>query len=196
MSEMQKTRGDWAKFFGTWLRHPVKMGAVAASSDEYCDEMVSHSTIDLPGRILELGPGLGAVTKALLRAGVDPARIVSIEYDADFAKALKQRFPGITVINGDGFDLDATLGDGGAEKFATILFAIPIVNMKQAERQALLQRYFTRMTPGGKLTQLSYLWKPPVKPVSGFFDVTCSRVIWNNIPPARVWIYSRDNTNR
>ncbi len=183
--------GDLARFFGTWLRHPIKMGAVAPSSARYCATMVGAATTQIDGPILELGPGLGVVTRALLNAGVAPERITSIEYDAEFARTLRERFPAINVIQGDGFDLDATLGDGGATKFAAILFAIPIVNMEQSERQALFSRYFRRLRPGGNLTQLSYLWKPPVKSVAGVFDVSSTPIVWDNIPPARVWIYSQ-----
>ncbi|WP_182086626.1 methyltransferase domain-containing protein [Aureimonas sp. ME7] len=184
-------RRDLARFFGTWMRSPVKMGAVAPSSARYCATMVASATTGLDGPILELGPGLGCVTRALLDAGVEPARITSIEYDAEFARLLKERFPAVNVIQGDGFDLDKTLGDGGATKFAAILFAIPIVNFAQEERQALFRRYFERLRPGGNLTQLSYLWKPPVKAVPELFDVSASPIVWDNIPPARVWIYSQ-----
>ncbi len=182
---------DLARFFGTWIRHPIKMGAVAPSSPRYCATMVAAATTHIDGPILELGPGLGVVTRALLNAGVAPERITSIEYDREFASTLRERFPRVNVIQGDGFDLDATLGDGGSTSFAAILFAIPIVHMEQAERQALFSTYFRRLRPGGNLTQLSYLWKPPVKSVAGVFDVSSTPIVWDNIPPARVWIYSQ-----
>ncbi|WP_062208811.1 class I SAM-dependent methyltransferase [Aureimonas sp. AU12] len=188
-AEARERRADLVRFFGTWVRNPIKMGAVAPSSASYCATMVAASTTEIDGPILELGPGLGVVTRALLDAGVAPSRITSIEYDRDFAATLTRRFPGVNVIHGDGFDLDATLADGGATRFSTILFAIPIVKLPQAERQALFTRYFARLAPGGNLTQLSYLWTPPVKPVAGVFDVSASPIVWDNIPPARVWIY-------
>ncbi|HEX2019199.1 MAG TPA: methyltransferase domain-containing protein [Aurantimonas sp.] len=184
--------GDWARFFATWVRHPVKMGAVAPSSPAYCAMMVRHATTEIDGPILELGPGLGVVTRTLLNAGVAPERITSIEYDAQFARELKQRFPKVNVIQGDGFDLDKTLGDARDVTFAAILFAIPIASFSQARRQALFKDYFSRLLPGGNLTQLSYLWKPPVEPVPGVFSVTQSPIVWGNIPPARVWVYDQD----
>ncbi|UIJ71707.1 class I SAM-dependent methyltransferase [Aurantimonas sp. HBX-1] len=187
--------GDWARFFATWVKHPVKMGAVAPSSPSYCAMMVRHATTALDGPILELGPGLGVVTRALLGAGVAPERITSIEYDAEFARELKQRFPKVNVIQGDGFDLDRTLGARRDEKFAAILFAIPIVSFSQARRQALFTDYFSRLRPGGNLTQLSYLWKPPVEPVKGVFTVSHSPIVWSNIPPARVWVYDQDTAS-
>ncbi|SMD09343.1 phosphatidylethanolamine N-methyltransferase /phosphatidyl-N-methylethanolamine N-methyltransferase [Fulvimarina manganoxydans] len=185
-------KGDMARFFATWVRHPIAMGAVAPSSRAYCRMMVEKATTELDGPVLELGPGLGAVTRALLEKGVDPARITSIEYDRDFADALKTRFREVNVIQGDGFDLDKTLKDQGATRFAAILFAIPIVSMAQEKRQALFRQYFKRLLPGGNLTQLSYMWSPPVRPVEGVFTVDSSDIVWNNIPPARVWIYDQD----
>lgn len=190
MSAAAEDRQDLARFFATWVRHPMKMGAVAPSSRTYCDTMVRLSNTRLDGPILELGPGLGAVIKALLRAGVEPQRITSIEYDREFAAALSERFPKIGVVCGDGFDLDATLDDGGETKFATILLAIPIVRFSMAKRQALLERYLDRLLPGGNITQLSYLWKPPVDPVPGRFSVSSSQIVWRNLPPARVWVYT------
>lgn len=184
--------GDWARFLASALRHPMKMGAVAPSSPSYCATMVDHATIGLDGPILELGPGLGVVTRSLIEKGVAPGRITSIEYDGDFAATLRKRFPGVDVIHGDGFDLDKTLGLRRTERFAAILFAIPILNLPQARRQALFADYIGRLRPGGNLTQLSYLPVAPVKPVPGVFTVSSSRIVWSNIPPARVWIYARD----
>lgn len=187
---------DWARFLASWVRHPIKMGAVAPSSRAYCNMMVRHATTELDGPILELGPGLGVVTRALLDHGVAPERITAIEYDADFARMLRQRFPRVNVIQGDGFDLDKTLGARRGEKFAAILFAIPIVNFPQERRQALFRDYFSRLLPGGNVTQLSYLLKPPVEAVPGVFSVSASPRVWRNIPPARVWIYSQDRSGQ
>ncbi|WP_245413833.1 class I SAM-dependent methyltransferase [Fulvimarina endophytica] len=184
--------GDFGPFFANWIRHPIAMGAVAPSSKAYCRKMVDKASTELDGPILELGPGLGAVTRALLEKGVDPARITSIEYEPKFADALKRRFPEITVIQGNGFDLDATLGERRDEKFAAILFAIPIVSEKAEWRQTLFRDYFSRLRSGGNITQLSYMWTPPVPAVPGVFSVSSTDIVWNNIPPARVWIYEPD----
>lgn len=181
---------DWARFFATWIRHPLKVGAIAPSSPSYCAEMVEQATTGLEGPILEIGPGLGVVTRALLEKGIAPDRITSIEYDADFARTLQQRFPLVDVICGDGLDLDTTLGHRAGEKFAAILFAVPIAHLGRPARQALFSDYIGRLKPGGNLTQLSYLPTAPVSPLPGVFTVSSSRIVWDNIPPARVWIYT------
>ena len=195
-SKRSSSNSDWLPFLASWVKSPMQMGAVAPSSRTYCRMMVRNSTTQIDGPILELGPGLGVVTRTLLENGVAPERITSIEYERDFARKLQNRFPQVNVIQGDGIDLDKTLGPvDESPKYAAILFAIPIVNMPHAKRQALFARYFERLLPGGNLTQLSYMMTPPVRPVPGVFSVTSSRRVWRNIPPARVWIYHQDHNS-
>ena len=186
--------GDFGRFFATWARNPLKIGAVAPSSPHYGAMMVEKATTALEGPILEIGPGLGVVTRALIEKGIAPERITAIEYDPDFARTLRQRFPRVDVIQGDGLRLDETLGARKADKFAAILFAVPVAHLGQEEKQKLFCDYISRLSPGGNLTQLSYLMTAPVKPVAGVFGVSCSPIVWRNIPPARVWIYTPDGT--
>ena len=65
--------------------------------------------------MLEIGPGTGVITGAILERGIAPERLTVIEYDPEFAAAIAARFPGMHVIQGDAFDLDRTLGARHAE---------------------------------------------------------------------------------
>lgn len=57
-----------------------------------------------PGtRVLEIGPGHGALTAALLARGAD---LVAIEKDRDLVPGLRERFPALEVVEGDALDLD------------------------------------------------------------------------------------------
>jgi 16S rRNA (adenine1518-N6/adenine1519-N6)-dimethyltransferase len=57
-----------------------------------------------PGdRVLEIGPGRGALTEALVARGV---RLTAIERDRDLVPGLRTRFPGVTVIEGDALTID------------------------------------------------------------------------------------------
>ena len=71
---------------------------------------------------------------------------------------------------------------------------MPVAHLGQEEKQKLFSDYISRLSPGGNLTQLSYLMTAPVKPVAGVFGVSCSPIVWRNIPPARVWIYTPEAT--
>lgn len=187
---------DWARFLATWVRHPLKVGAVAPSSPDYCAAIAARASTERDGPVLELGPGLGVITRALLGKGVEPGRLTCVEFDPAFAATLKLRYPGVNVVCGDGFDLDGTLGHGAARGFATIVLAIPILRFPREQRRALVEDYLSRLLPGGNLVQLSYLWTAPVKPRPGVFSVRSSPLVWSNIPPAKVWIYEADAAKR
>ena len=58
-----------------------------------------------PGPVVELGPGTGPVTQALLQRGLAPERLILVEYDPAFCRLLERRFPGVRVIQGDAYDL-------------------------------------------------------------------------------------------
>ncbi len=52
-----------------------------------------------PGvRVLEIGPGLGALTDALLATG---AEVTAIELDRDLAEALRESHPAVRLVQGD-----------------------------------------------------------------------------------------------
>jgi len=53
--------------------------------------------------VLEIGPGQGSLTEALVARG---ARVVAIEKDRDLAPMVRDRFPGVTVVEGDALELD------------------------------------------------------------------------------------------
>jgi phosphatidylethanolamine/phosphatidyl-N-methylethanolamine N-methyltransferase len=55
--------------------------------------------------VVELGPGTGVVTQAILERGIAPSNLTSIEYCGDFAKLVRARFPEVTIVEGDAYDL-------------------------------------------------------------------------------------------
>jgi phosphatidylethanolamine/phosphatidyl-N-methylethanolamine N-methyltransferase len=143
---------------------------------------------DCGGRILELGPGTGAVTEAILARIVEPERLTAIEYDADFAARVKSRFPGVNVVQGDAFDLSRTLGR--APLFSAIVSSLPLLNFPPAQRERLLAEVFRRLARDAPFIQFSYGWNPPVPPPDGA-GVTRAAFILFNLPPARVWVYRK-----
>ena len=92
---------DAARFLGRWARNPLQTGAVAPSGKHLAQLMASYVDVNGTGPIVELGPGTGPVTSALLRHGVAPERLFLLEYSSEFCDLLRKRFPGVTVIQGD-----------------------------------------------------------------------------------------------
>jgi phosphatidylethanolamine/phosphatidyl-N-methylethanolamine N-methyltransferase len=130
------------------------------------------------------------VTEAILARGIAPERLTAIEFDADFARLLRKRFPLVRVLEGDAFDLARSLRSNAAAGFAAIVSSLPLLNQPVERRDALLHDAFTRLAPGAPFIQFSYGRRAPV-PAPDDTRVTRAAFILANLPPASVWVYRR-----
>lgn len=182
---------DELHFFRGLLGNPAKTGAISPSGAALARRMAAEvdPRNDLP--VLELGPGTGVVTRALLERGVKPEKLVAIEYNPVFCRLIADRMPGVTVLEGDAYDLAATLPGRFAGPFSAVVSSLPLLTRPPEVRIALLEAAFDRMAPGQPFIQFSYSLFAPVEPIPGRLGVERSRWVFKNLPPARVWTYRR-----
>jgi phosphatidylethanolamine/phosphatidyl-N-methylethanolamine N-methyltransferase len=185
---------DEARVLRTWFDNPLVMGAVSPSGRMLARAMAGFVDPYREGPIIELGPGTGPVTEALIRRGIAADRLILIEYDPAFCKLLSRRFPGATIIRGDAYDLKKSLGDGTGNGTppAAIVSSLPLLTKPESQRLALLDQGFALMRPDGVFVQFTYgLVSPiPTRTANGF-AAESSAPVWLNLPPARVWAYRR-----
>ncbi len=181
---------DSLRFVARLIAKPKTVGAIAPSSAALARAMAG--VIDPRGDapVLELGPGTGVATKALIARGIVPERIWAVEYDGDFAKLIAARFAGVHVVAGDAFDLDKTLGNRAIAPFAGAISGVPLLNHSMARRQVFLEGVLARLAPGAPYVQFSYGMHAPVVPPPGVTVHRAAFVLFN-LPPARVWVYRR-----
>jgi phosphatidylethanolamine/phosphatidyl-N-methylethanolamine N-methyltransferase len=176
---------DWLSFVQRMARNPRAVGAISPASAALAEAMAGQVDFALPGRVLELGPGTGAITKALVQRGLGPRRVLAVEADATFARMLRTRFPGLDVIEGDATDAEAIEGLG---PFNAIISSLPLLNFPAHERAALVQELLRLVPPGAPFVQYSYGVKPPLQR-SANLRVTLAAKVWRNLPPARIWVF-------
>src|SRR6516225_5658874 len=63
---------DEVRFIRCWIERPLTTGAVTPSGRALARTMASYIDPSRPGPVIELGPGTGPVTAALLAQGIDP----------------------------------------------------------------------------------------------------------------------------
>lgn len=187
---------DKAHFIHQWIQNPRLIGAVAPSGPALAKRMASYVDINRPGPIVELGPGTGPVTQALLARGIPAERLVLVEYEPRFCHMLAERFPGVTVVQGDAYGLKNTLGGKIAERIGTVVSSLPLLVRPERDRIELLHQAFELMGDDGLFIQFTYgLTKSPMPlrahSVSGYYVGKGSAPILMNIPPARVWRYRK-----
>lgn len=154
--------------------------------------MASYIDPRRTGQVVELGPGTGPVTAALIRRGVEQERLVLVEYNPDFCQLLTRRFPRATVIQGDAYRAGDVLAEIVTEPCAGVLSSLPLLNKPPEQRLELLSAAQDLMHPNAPFIQFTYsVVKPPIARCPELFTATPSERVWLNMPPARVWVYRR-----
>ena len=179
------------RFFKGWQRDKKGVGAIIPTSQVPARRLASiiRPTSGLP--ILELGPGTGVITKAILDRGIAPADLVSVEYSRHFYEGLVEQFPGVDLRHGDAFDLDAVLGARRDDTFDCVISAVPMLSFPVEKRVALMEDLLARLPEGRPVMQITYGPMPPV-PVKGTgFSVRHFDFVVRNIPPAQLWLYRK-----
>ena len=91
---------DEVRFLRSWIEKPLHMGAVMPSGRLLARTMAQYVDADAEGPVVELGPGTGAITNALIEHGVDQKRLVLVEYNPGFCALLRERYPQAKVVQG------------------------------------------------------------------------------------------------
>jgi phosphatidylethanolamine/phosphatidyl-N-methylethanolamine N-methyltransferase len=181
---------DQMHFVGALVQSPRQTGAIAPTSSDLAAMMASYLRLDSDLPVLELGPGTGAITRALLDRGLAPSRLTAVEYDARFCVALSRQFPGVNVIGGDAFalrDLQGRL----APPYDCIVSGLPLLNFAEEDRRRLLKSALDLLAPGRPFVQFTYGVRPPITMNDPAIEISRSHWVLRNLPPARIWTYRR-----
>ena len=179
------------RFFKGLVSQPKSVGAIVPTSVFMARRMASVASVASGLPVLELGPGTGVVTRALLRRGLAPERIVAVEYSPHFCTLLEADHPDIKVIEGNAFDLDKTLAGTGHSRFDCVISGLPLLNFSVEDRVKLVEDCLGRIARGRPMIQFSYGPTSPVPAGRGHYTVERFGVEIRNIPPAQMWIYRR-----
>src|SRR5258706_7210945 len=93
------TLTDSTLFLREWLAHPQRMGSVTPSLRQLAAAMARWLPADPESFVLELGPGTGAVTHALIKYGLREDRLGAIERNAKIARLLPAEYTHAHIIN-------------------------------------------------------------------------------------------------
>ncbi len=189
--EKKVLRLDEVQFIRSWLDKPLTTGAVRPSGKVLARTMARYVDPAAPGPVVELGPGTGAVTEALVEQGIDPARLVLVEFNASFCRLLRSRYPEATVIQGDAYGIRRLLGGLLREPAAAVVSGLPLVTKPLKMRVRLLSEALGLMKPGAPFVQFTYAMVPPIPKRAIGATSEASERIWMNLPPARVWVYRK-----
>lgn len=186
------TRGDGRRFFNAWRAKPLQIAALAPSGAALA-ALITREIFPETGEVLELGPGTGVFTRAILARGVRASALTLIEHEAVFAQLLNDRFPEATVIQMDAAALagDARFRTGN---FGAVVSGLPLLSMSSRTVLRILAGSFRALGRGGAFYQFTYGPVCPVpRKILDRLGLKATRVGGTvaNLPPARVYRISR-----
>src|SRR3979490_3608402 len=130
---------DEVRFLRSWIEKPLHMGAVMPSSKFLARTMAQYVGVDSTGPVVELGPGTGAITNALMEHGVDQKRLVLVEYNPGFCALLRDRYPHAKVVQGDAYTLRDSLWDVLKVPASAVVSGLPLVTKPMLTRPKLIR---------------------------------------------------------
>lgn len=179
-------------FFLAWFAAPAQVGAVIPSSAALADAITAEIT-PASAPVIELGPGTGVVTRALLRRGVPEDRLALVELTEKFSRRLEARFPAASVLNMDARRLREVELFAG-QPAGAVVSGLPLVLMPLWDVMAVLKSAFHHLAPDGGFYQFTYrLGSPVPTSILARLGLRAERIGGTlvNVPPASVYRITR-----
>jgi phospholipid N-methyltransferase len=183
---------------GRFLRSPSTVGAVAPSSQALAAEIVRDIPSHTPERVVELGPGTGAFTEAIVRRLGGRGRFLAVEIEPVFVEQIRRRFPEVDCVCASAADLDSLAASHGVLPVDHVISGLPFASLPPDTTSRIVQAIERSLRPGGTFTTFQYLHASVVPRALAFrrdmkhlFGEPRTRVVFRNFPPARVFTWTR-----
>jgi phosphatidylethanolamine/phosphatidyl-N-methylethanolamine N-methyltransferase len=178
-------------FFQGFLKRPGMVGSVIPSSRYMERRIVKAAGLESARLVVELGPGTGGTTRAILRAMAPNAKLVSIEINPDFLPALRAiPDPRLLVEEGSAVDLSRILASHGLGAPDVVLSGIPFSTMKPELGRAIVRAVSDGLAPGGRF--VAYQVRDRVEKLGReVFGPAAVSLELRNVPPMRVYRWEK-----
>lgn len=184
--------GERAAFLFGFLRHPVQVGSVIASSARLERRLVRNAGAAEARFVLELGPGTGGTTRALLRAMGRDARLLAIEIDPRFHARLRRRIRDRRLIAhlGRAEDIEPILAAHALPAPDAVVSGIPFSTMPTEAARGIAAAIARVLAPQGRF--VAYQVRDHVaRYASPHLGPPAREREWLNIPPVHVFTWRR-----
>jgi phospholipid N-methyltransferase len=185
--------------FTRFLRSPRTVGAVAPSSLAVAQAIAGILPDAGPLRVVELGPGTGALTGSIMDRLAPADRFLAIDIDPEFVNQLHSRWPKLECVLGSAEDLYRIATERRMAPVDHIISGLPFSTLPTEMTERILRSVAQTLRPGGTFTTFQYvhsLWL--------FTGVTFRRemtrlmgaaparqLVMRNMPPAYVLTWTR-----
>lgn len=175
-----------------FFKHPRMVGTFAVSSPALVQRLLAPVDWQQCRTVVELGPGVGTITRALLAAMPARARLIAIETNADFVRELRMALPDprLQVVAGSAAELDRHLHELGVGAVDVVVSGIPFSTMPAQAREDTLDAVAGALGERGQF--LVYQYSAMIRePLRQRFHQVHSEREWRNLVPVHLFRVSQ-----
>lgn len=187
-----RKQGGALVFLGEFIKHPLQLGSIIPSSSFLKRRIIRNAETADAKVIVELGPGNGGTTRAILDTMAADARLLCIELNQGLFDLVKEiDDPRFIAHHGDACEIESILKTYSLGAPDIVISGIPFSTMDRSIGATLLGRIHTILNHGGRF--VAYQVNPRVSELNTFFESGQKKVEteWLNVPPLRVWRWQK-----
>jgi phospholipid N-methyltransferase len=192
LDRMRPQPDDRLAFFQGFLRKPMQVGSIIPSSRFLERRIARAARIERARLVIELGPGTGGTTRALLRHMRPDATLLAIEIDPHFVSVLRRlnHDPRLIVHEGSATEVRQILSKHELDAPDVVLSGIPFSTMPWPVGRAIVRSVYESLEPGGVF--VAYQVRDRVKTLgSEVFGRAQTDMVLLNVPPMRVYRWEK-----
>ena len=190
---------EFRTFASAVVRKPATIGAIAPSSTTLARRLAEVVPSHGAPTVVELGPGTGSVSAAIVERLPVDGRAVAIEIDEVLVDYLRRTRPELDVVHGDAAELGTVLAEAGVDRVDAVVSGLPWALLGDETQARIVDQVVEALTPHGVFTTFAYVHALPMSPARRFrsllrtrFDeVLPTRCVWRNTPPAITYVCRR-----
>jgi phospholipid N-methyltransferase len=192
---------EHALLVSRFLRSPNTIGAVAASSRTMARRMVAHLPADRPLRIVELGPGTGPFTNAIVNRVHPESRILAVDREPRFVDWVRERWPSVDCVCASAVDVARLVDERRMAPIDHFISGLPFASLPMDDTRRILDAIEHTLKPGGTFTTFQYLHGYGLRPGRVFRSQMSERMggppvrklVLKNFPFAFILTWTRPN---
>lgn len=190
MTNLHQEKISWNSklaFLRGFFQHPEQVGSVVPSSRFLEQRLVDIASITSAKTVVELGPGTGGTTQAILNALHDDAKFLAIELNSEFVSLLKSNSdPRLIVHHGNAEDIEKALARYDIPHPDVVISGIPFSTISSTQAHQIIKNVWSCLVPGGHF--VAYQFRGRVadlgRELLGMPEINVELL---NVPPVRVY---------
>lgn len=186
---------DQSLFLKSWLKRPMRTGAVAPSSNALA-RLITRDIVAGAGPVIELGPGTGAFTRCILAKGVPEHDLTLVENSSDFTVLLRHRFPGVRLLDMDVTRMRSWQDPWQSMQAQAVISGLPLLTMGLRAQWNVVGACMQSLRAGAALYQFTYMTRCPIATeILTRMNLKAERIgsALLNVPPASVYRITRNS---